>query len=365
MNESNYKAPLRLPGGGTATGSKALVKKGGARQLRIGRPITTGAEKSRGILGMMLAVFVTATCALPAHAQNYTVDLDTPTLDKWVYPFASAGGGPRTTAPVFGAVGSSGSFDDRDGQFFVGFSMSGQVPSGQGALNYQISSATLTLRLSFGVDGMVVYDGTYDAYTTYDPASGSPINGDDPGRPLELYGAAYRNGLTATSVLENTPFAPTGGNATGEGVRNIYPTDLANGARDVSNNIRDAFDSVPFAIGRVAAADLNLDGTMKGDIDVVFTLNLLNPNVVSYLQQSLDEGHVNFLSTSLHQASQGGPATRPEFDAKELGAAGVAGRLDMQVAIVPEPNAAWLLMVGASFFACSRKRAKLSRGMAS
>ena len=312
-----------------------------------------------------LATFTILFAALQAQGQTYNFHADAPSIDKWIYPFASSGGGTRTSAPVFGAIGDVGTFDDRDGQFFVGFNSTGTIPSNRGATNYLISSATLTLRLSFGVADMVVYDPTYDLRSTYDPTSGAPINGDDPGRPIELYGAGYRNGFTATNVVENTPFSPAS-DPSEEGVRNIFASDLAAGARDVSNNIRDDFDPVPFAIGQVTAEDLNADGTMKGDIDVVFALNLLNPNVVSYLQAALDLGRVNLIAASLHQASQGGPATRPEFDTKELGLAGIPGRFDLQVTVVPEPHTAGLLILGASIFACWRnRRAILGREEAS
>lgn len=347
--------PNTSPQGATVS-STEQVDPGAPRLNRSARRRSTSTRrKISAALVALWAITSSGFCAITSLAPIYTVDLHTPTLDKWVYPFATAGGGSRTTAPLFGAVGNIGTFDDRDGQFFVGYTTSGVVPSGRGAANYVITSATLTLRLSFSVADLVIYDRTYDPLNTYDPATGGQINGDDPGRPIELYGAAYRNGFTATSVIEDTPFAPPG-DPTAEGVRNIHPSDFAGSARDVSNNIRDGFDPTPFAIGQVAASDLNADGTMKGDIAVVFTLNLLNPNVVSYLQRSLDEGRVNLLATSLHQASQGGPATRPEFDAKELGAAGVPGQLEMELMIVPEPNAACLLILGASLLACWRNR---------
>lgn len=139
---------------------------------------------------------------------------------------------------------------------------------------------------------MVTYDGTYDPRSTYDPTTGGPINGDDPGRSIELYGAGYRNGFTPSSVLEEHSICAARRPAA-EGVRNIFATDsVGGGSRDVSSNFRDAFDPVPFAIGQVAAGDLNSDDTMKGDIDVVFALNLLNLDVVSYLQTGLDGGRL-------------------------------------------------------------------------
>jgi len=356
MNYSNSSTRLCLPKPArtaSADDASTVTMERDVRglHLRVCRVATLAAHKLR----RPLATFVVFIAALSAQAETYSFHANAPTLDKWVYPFASSGGGARTSGPTFGAIGNVGTFDDRDGQFFVGFNSTDTIPSGRGATSYLISSATLTLRLSFSVADMVVYDPTYDLRSTYDLSSGAPINGDDPGRPVELYGAGYRNGFTATSVLENTAYAPPG-DPTAEGVRNIFATDFAVGARDVSNNIRDAFDPVPFAIGHVAPGDLNADGTMKGDIDLIFALNLLNPNVVSYLQSALDQGRVNLLATSLHQASQGGPATRPEFDAKELGLAGVPGRFELQVTVVPEPNTAGLLIAGASLFACWRNR---------
>ncbi|HEX8311624.1 MAG TPA: PEP-CTERM sorting domain-containing protein [Chthoniobacteraceae bacterium] len=311
------------------------------------------------ILRVSLACFAGATSL---HAESFVVDRSAPTIDKWVYPFAASGGGARTTAPVFGAVGNVGSFDDRDGQFLVGFSLSGQVPAGLGAGAYEIQRATLTLSLSFATANKIVYDATYDPRSTYDLTTGAPINGDDPGRPIELYGAGYRGTYTAQNITETTPYTTSPSPSTGEGVRNIYATDggTLTATRDVSNNIRDAFDPVPFAIGQVAPRNLNANGTIKLDeddrMDVVFTLDLQNPNVVSYLRESLNAGVLNLLATSLHQASQGGDATRPEFDAKEIGAAGFPARLHLELSAVPEPSSIGLLLGTATIFMSRRRR---------
>jgi hypothetical protein len=219
-----------------------------------------------------------------------------------------------------------------------------------GAANYQIQSATFTLTLMTG--DAVVFDSTYDSYTTYDPATGAPVNDLDAGRPIELYGAAFRNGTTKEFTDENLPF----GNSGIEGGRNIYATDFDLGAslnganRDVSNNIDDLFDALPFAIGQALAADLNPDGTIKEDTNIVFTLNLNNPNVVKYLQLSLDAGSVDFMVTSLHGGAQGGAVTYPDFYTKEsFGAGALPGRLDMQV-VIPEPSAITFLLCSFGLF---------------
>ena len=288
----------------------------------------------------------TAGFSLTAPLHATIVNYDAPTLDKWVYPFASNGGGTRTSAPVFGAVGgTAGSFDDRDGQMLVGFDTAADVPTGLGSSSYLITSARLTLTMNINAADSVVYDGTYDPISTLDPATGAPINGDDAGRPVELYGVGYRNGFTATSLTENSAYAF--GDPTAEGVRNFYATDFLNSlARDVSNNVRDGFDPSTFAVGQVDSSGLNGDGTIQGDTDMVFTFNLSLPGVVAYLQQALNLGRLNLMATSMHQASQGGPATRPEFDTKELGLAGTPARLFLEVQVVPEPSTALLLGAG-------------------
>ena len=298
--------------------------------------------------GLRLASLALVLAAPVSRAALVNASYSQPTLDKWVYPFASNGGGLRTSAPTFGAVGgTAGSWDDRDAQFLAGFNTSVEVPTGLGAAAYQVVSAQFTVTMNINSANLVVFDGSYDPISTYDTANeGAPINGDDAGRSIELYGVGYRNGFTATSMTETSAFAF--GDPTLEGVRNFYATDFLSGsARDVSNNVRDGFDPLPFAVGQVAPAFLNLDGTIMDQADVVFTLNLANPDVLAYLASGLHLGRVNLMVSSMHSASQGGPATRPEFDAKELGLAGTPARLDLQVNVVPEPSAAALFAAGA------------------
>lgn len=282
-------------------------------------------------------------------AQVINVDINAPLMDKNGYPHSPNGGGPRVNAFIFGAVGELQT-DDRDSQFFNRFSTSATVPVGQGFANYQITSATFTISLASS--GTFVFDGTYDSITTYD-ATGLPINGDDPGRPIELYGAAFRNGTPRATIDENYAFGPTDD----QGKRNIYATDFQLGAsltganRDVSNNVGLGFEAVPFAIGQIAAADLNPDGTAESYTDVVFTLNLTNPDVMRYLQLSLDSGFLDFMVTSLSGGAQGEGATYPEFFTKEsLFPGAQAGRLDMQLTIVPEASAVTMFLCAFGLF---------------
>jgi hypothetical protein len=353
MNYNNFDARLRHAA--APKKRKDLTRRhetpagvAGSARCRSAAAQVAGKMHAAATRAALVWVFAASACA--ASAQNYAIDLNAPSIDKWIYPFAPNGGATRTSGPTFGAVGSAG-FDDRDAQYFARFNTTASVPPGLGANSYQILSATFTLSLS---GGTLVYDSSYDTFTTYGP-NGERINGDDPGRPIELFGAAYRNGFTSSTITETTSFG-----VPGESTRNIYATDFLLGAslsgsnRDVGNNIAGAFDPLPFAIGQVAPGDLS-GGLVDIDADVVFTLNLANPEVLRYLQLSLNEGQVSFLATSLHEASQGGPTVYADFYTKENLLGGLPGRLDLEVQVVPEPASSALVLLGAGLLGIRRR----------
>lgn len=275
-----------------------------------------------------------AAAGLLSGASASAVTVTPPAGDRWMYPFNfSAGSEP--TASLFGAPNDP-SFDDRDSQYLLDFDTTGQIAPGQGAANYRITSARLTLTLKpTGQQGTWNYDPTYDSHTTYGGGTDT-----DPGRPIELYGVGYRNGFTTASFTETSAFSPPG--APAPGVRNAYASDGYGGvARDVSNNVRDAFDPNPWAIGNVAG--ISPGDLAPGGAQVVFDL-VLSPDVVAYLQERLDAGEVDLLVTGLFSAVQGGPATYPRFETQNGSLAG-AGVLELDVQVVPEPGTA--LLVGA------------------
>ncbi len=355
MNYNNFACRVRSAAEPKATAPSSdappsLAGHSTDQPHRTVRPRTKSQRLTKGVItacGLLTSV-------LGMHAADYTIDLNAPTVDKWQYAFGGAGG-TRTSASTFGAVGSDG-FDDRDAQFYTGFDTGPIVPTGAGASNYVILSVTFTLSMGVTTNGdspHVKFDGTYDEISTYG-LNGEQINGDDPGRPMELYGVAYRGeyspGVPASnvSVAENSPFGPAGGV---EGSRYLYPTDFPGGTslsgahRDVSNNVASGFNPSPFAIGQVAAGDLTA-GEIDEDADIVFTLNLANSDVIRYLQLGLNEGRISFLTNSLHAASMGGPVEYPVFYTKENLLGGRPGRLDMQVQIVPEPSTLTVLLLG-------------------
>ncbi|RIK96520.1 MAG: hypothetical protein DCC71_22335 [Proteobacteria bacterium] len=287
----------------------------------------------------ILLAIASALAAASADAASFTAS-----GDRWMYPFNGAAG-LETTASIFGAPGEP-SFDDRDAQYLLDFATTAEIPAGQGASNYQITSARLTITLKpEGEHGTWDYDPTYDPYTSYGAGTDS-----DAGRSIELYGVGYRNGFDTLSFTESSAFSPAGPPT--PGVRNAYANDYAGGAdRDVSNNVRSGFDASPFAVGAI-------DGLAAGDAapggaEVVFEL-ALSPDVVAYLQSRLDAGEVDLIVSGLFSAAFGGPATYPRFETSEGAAAAV---LDLEVQVVPEPGSALLLATGLATLVARRRSA--------
>ncbi len=281
------------------------------------------------LLGLAMAAF---------HAKAATFQINAPSADRWMYPFASNGGG-QAAIQVFGAVGEP-DFDDRDGQMYVRFDTTGVIAAGLGASNYQVSALTLTLTLS---SVGTIYDPTYDPYASYlDGGTDS-----DAGRPVEVYGVGFRNDATAATWQEDSSF---GGAGMGKSQRSAYAAgfDSAGNLIDVSNNVSQGFDAAPWAVGQVAGVAPG--SALSADMDMTFTFNLSDPSILAYLQAGFNLGYLDLMVTSLYGAEQPGtgPQTNfPVFYSKESpfedASSGnpedlVAGRLGGSVTAVPEPE---------------------------
>ena len=255
-------------------------------------------------------------CALAfagtAQAQPFTVNYAQPSLDRWMYPF-NASPGFRPTAPVFGTLGDSAGVDSRHGQFLLGFDVEGDIAIGLGATNYVIRRATLTATISR--DKTFRFDPTFDAFTTFFPTNDPAFTPDaDMGRPVELFGADFRNGFTAETFAEDGPFG-----SSASGGRNAFAAGYStNGTLvDVGNNVGKTnvafpkFEVHPFAIGQavgVAIGELVPSGTT-----IRFELNLADPFVRQYLQEGCESGRLRFMITALHTSEFGGTPAWPEF----------------------------------------------------
>ena len=251
-----------------------------------------------------------------------------------MYPF-NATPGTRPVISVFGSEPGGTDFDSRDAQFLVGFSTSSQVEPGRGVGDYRIVAARLTLE--FANDFVVAYDPTPDPWQTFLAPSDPNWQPDaDAGQPIELFGCGFRNGWSALTFAENSPFGS--GSVLAPSVRNAFAMSFDGSGHpiDVSNNPRLGFQPTPFAVGRIATLQpgelIPLGTPMSFEIDVG------RPSVQSYLQQSLDSGRLLLVVSSLTFVQQQA-GNFPAFFAKEnpLVAAGLAraARLDLTVRLGP------------------------------
>lgn len=232
--------------------------------------------------------------ALATPAAGNPFSLPEPSHDRWMYP-SNATPGTRSQASTFSALPGSSGIDDRWAFFLIAFDTRAIVPPGLEPHRYRIQSMRVTARI--GQDALFRYDPTADAWDTYaTPDAPAATSDADPGRPLELFGAGFRNGFTATSFTESSPY---GGSA--PGTRNAYPLglDAAATPRDVSNNITAQFDAAPWAVGHM---DLPPGALVPAGTVVTFDLDTSQPGVAGYLRDGLAAGRLWFSLTSLHPA---------------------------------------------------------------
>ncbi len=278
-----------------------------------------------------LCVMAAASVLFPAGGLNAQISL-APVVDRWMYPFASSAGN-RSSVAAFGSGGDV-RFDERDSEFYLAFPTANAAPSGFAPGMYRVAAASLRLQIS--EDRVFQYDPTQDPYTSY-PLNGVAATVDaDPGRPIELYGAAYRNGFNVFSFGDSSPFKP--GSAFAPpwiNVRNAYPIDLGGpggSARDVSNNIRLGFESVPLAVG---TADVEPGTPVPAGTVFTFALTVDDPGVLGYVRAGLAQGRLAFNVSSLPVPAEfgAGPIIYPVFYTSKAAAFGFTAALPPQLTV--------------------------------
>jgi hypothetical protein len=241
--------------------------------------------------------------------------VEEPAIDLWNYPFNQNPGG-RSVAKIFGPLTSEGFdplFDNRDGQMLLGFDLS----SAEVKCGTRVAAARITVQIES--DQTFGYDPTLDPWSSFLlPTDPGYTPDPDPGRPLEIFGVAYRDGWTAMSYPENGPFCG-GCNCflDCKSVRNTYPTDLlgASGVRDISNNIDEAFDPVPFA---TAQHDTLTQGQLVPTLTLMtFDINVDDPAIQEYLLTGLNDGILMLMIASIFPSDQQVGGTFPEIMTKE------------------------------------------------
>lgn len=221
-----------------------------------------------------------------------------PSADRWMYP-SNVTPGARTQASTFSALPGAAGLDDRWGFFLFAFDTGSAVPAGLPPEFYRVRSVKVTAMIA--QENLFAYDPTYDPWNTYaTPSLPAALADSDAGRPLELHGVGFRNGQSATTFLETSPY---GGNGQ-PGTRSAFPIgfDAAGIARDVSSNVTCQIESTPWAVGKnpdLAPGNLVPEGSVMN-----FTLDPAMPGVDAYLRGGLSAGRVWFSLSSLHPATQ-------------------------------------------------------------
>jgi hypothetical protein len=295
---------------------------------------------ARSALATILLAIPASTSAFAGGGDPIVVAFAAPWADRWNYPFNPTPG-TRVTASVFGNEPGGTIFDNRDGQMIVGFLTGSQLPTGLSPDRYEILDATLTLE--FSSDLTLAYDPTPDPWQSFVAASDPAwIPDADAGEAIEVFGVGFRNGMSRSAWVANTPFTVAGQNVLNPGVRSAFALGVRDGAAvDVSNSVRERWDPVPFALGTI-------DGLKPGELIPVgrvmrFDLAAADPFVASYLGSSLADGKLLLSITSLARVVQQG-ATFPAFYCFESplvqGGFAQAARLSMTVRILPACAAA-------------------------
>jgi hypothetical protein len=288
----------------------------------------------------MLAVGTVIMASGTALAQPFVGTVQQPLMDRWMYPFNSAPGS-EPSGPVFAALNEVG-FDDRDAQFLVGFDSSLVAPPGCGPARYVVRSARL--RVVVSVDVRFVYDASADSVaTSYLPTDPAFVADSDVGKPVEVFAVGFRNGFTAETFGEFTPFSTVPTLPPQERIRSAFAATFnAQGvATDVSNHVADRFEAVPMAVG--VAPTLTPGTLVPEGTEFFFDLNVSNPITNGYLSRGLNSGKVLLMVTSLHPASGGpggptGEQAYPAFFTKENALSptlGYSARLELDVVAYP------------------------------
>jgi hypothetical protein len=287
---------------------------------------------------VVLAAAAVIANALTADATTVNVNLLTPTLDRWNYPFAGNPGG-NPYAAVFAPLTAAGfdpSFDNRDGQMLVGFDTHALVTPGLGQWRYTVLSAVV--KVTVESDHTFQYDPTPDSYRCWLSPNDAEFQADsDAGHAVELFGTWFRFGQTALTHGENAAYSPQG--SIGKNIRTAFSACFRNGQLvDASNNVDLRFDPAPFAVA--TSATLTQGQFVPADTQLQFTLNVNDAGVNRYLRRALNEGMIDLSIASIFPSEQQTSGTYPRFYTKENLAVqlGLVSAAQLSIVVDVSPN---------------------------
>jgi prepilin-type N-terminal cleavage/methylation domain-containing protein len=266
----------------------------------------------------LLAGIIAVTA--PASAGAVTAHWTISSFDSYCYTNAS-NPGSKGLGPTFANQFSTDEGSDeflphsaadpaRLSTALVAFDTSLHIEVGMPASHYQINTVTMTMKMQDGTTENLTYDDTLDSR-----AEVLALESGDPGRAVELFGVGFRGDYTgfAFSGGASGPELLSEGTHPAHGPDGAYITypiigdeDQPGQFRDVSNSITggesathgtsEAFDAVPWAVGK---ASLTPGAIIPNNTTFSFSLDLTLPGVRQYVQQSLADGGLGFLISTL------------------------------------------------------------------
>ena len=261
------------------------------------------------LLTLSALAALASTAGSSIAQESIEIDIQSPTWDRWMYPFnATPGFRPAGSTFGFWTESVEDPTENRLGQILLGFDTSNQLAPGQTA-GMRVTSAIVTLQQS---NEGVVYDSTTDPVESmFDLDNPDRIEDVDAGQPIELFGLNYRNGWTSTTFPENGPY----GDQDAQTLRNAYAAAFRDGElTDIANQIKEAWTPSPFAVSQVDS--LNEGVVIPIDSVHTFTIDVEDENIQLYLLDGLEAGELEFALASMIQVS-GPEGTFPNFYLKE------------------------------------------------
>lgn len=293
------------------------------------------AKRSVAMRGRCSAFMLAIASAAPwAHSAEFV--FDTPSDDRWHYPFNLSSPGRRPFASCFGSTADPNytTFNDRDGIFLIawrpGVEFCGGLPAGA----YDVRQVRVTLTAQANTDWPI--DLSVDPWFNLD----YPVSDTDAGQPLELFGLGFGPQYTYANWVETSLYI--GGDDQEFTPRDPFPFvfDSVGAKLHVEDSVKNQFTPAPWAVGSPVGY---IPGNQSVPFPVHFDVNLSfsQGRVKRYFEEQLSGGRVAVAVTSLTVTFEQAPSGFPSFYTKEgaaLDPAADAPRLEITLAASADPD---------------------------
>jgi type II secretory pathway pseudopilin PulG len=258
-----------------------------------------------------------------------------PSMDVWFYIYGGSVGERRLGPTYSNLTYQSGAFVPRTADeparyamSLLAFETSGNIEPSLDPSRYIIESVTVTAMVQNGTSESQSLLYQPSAKTNADHLAEYAGAGPTAQQAMELFGVGFRGDLEGFALGPNqtgerfgestSPYAESLGGYV------AYPVvgDGADGYRDVSNNVTGGFsatepsgttapfDATPWAIG---TTDLAPGAAVPTFTTFEFDLDLDASGVREYVQQSLADGSIGFMLSSLHATDELGGSGAPPY----------------------------------------------------